>query len=192
MPLFDIHHVAIKCKDGKLKESEDFYTKVLGMGSADRPELGFPGAWLDMDGTMFHLMELEFPADVDPWYARKEAGSALDHIAIKARNFDAFKKQVIALGVDWRQNIISGAGLWQLFRARPQRHHRRAQLRHRRRARRQHGPRRRHALPANGGMIGDKLRQVRPWLPVEVGNSVTILDHRPVVRSLVGQFPAHL
>jgi catechol 2,3-dioxygenase-like lactoylglutathione lyase family enzyme len=115
MPLFDIHHVAIKCKEGKLKESEEFYTNVFGMASADRPDLGFPGAWLDMEGSMFHLMELEFPPEVDPWYARKEGGSALDHIAIKAHNFDAFKKQAIAQGVDWRQNIIKGAGLWQLF-----------------------------------------------------------------------------
>ena len=115
MPIKDLHHIAIKCKSDKLKESEEFYTKVLGMGLADRPDLGFPGAWLDMDGTMFHLMELEFPPEVDPWYARKEAGSALDHVAVKAHNFDAFKKQAIEQGVDWRQNIIEGAGLWQLF-----------------------------------------------------------------------------
>ena len=66
MPIKDLHHIAIKCKSNKLKEPKEFYTKVLGMALAEHPDLGFPGAWLDMDGTVFHLMELEFPPEVDP------------------------------------------------------------------------------------------------------------------------------
>jgi len=44
MALHDIHHIAIKVKPGQLKQAEDFYTKVLGMTRARRPDLGFPGA----------------------------------------------------------------------------------------------------------------------------------------------------
>ena len=44
MALQDLHHIAIRCKPGRLRESEDFYNKILGMDVADRPDLGFPGA----------------------------------------------------------------------------------------------------------------------------------------------------
>ena len=115
MPLQDIHHIAIKVKPGTLKAAEDFYVKVLGMSYAQRPDLGFPGAWLNIDKTMIHLVEEEFPPEMDPWYARPEARSAIDHIAIKARGFDAYKKRVVDLGLDWRQTHLPDAGLWQLF-----------------------------------------------------------------------------
>jgi catechol 2,3-dioxygenase-like lactoylglutathione lyase family enzyme len=115
MALIDIHHIAIKVKPGQLKDAEDFYTKVLGMTYAKRPDLGFPGAWLDVQNTMIHLVEHEFSPDADPWYRRPEARSAIDHIAIKAKNFDEIKRRVVALGLDWRQTVLSDAGLWQLF-----------------------------------------------------------------------------
>lgn len=115
MALTDIHHIAIKVRPGRLKAAEDFYTKILGMTHADRPDLGFPGAWLDMKSTMIHLVEEEFPPELDPWYARDEARSAIDHIAIKARNFDEFKRRAIEHGLDWRQTHLPDAGLWQLF-----------------------------------------------------------------------------
>ena len=54
MPLSDLHHVALKTQD--LAASEQFYTEVLGMEKVDRPDFDFPGAWLQMGQTMFHLM----------------------------------------------------------------------------------------------------------------------------------------
>jgi hypothetical protein len=64
---------------------------------------------------MIHLVDQEFPVAADPWYGRREAGSAIDHIAIKATGFDEFKKKAVELGLDWRQTILADAGLWQLF-----------------------------------------------------------------------------
>lgn len=115
MAVADIHHIAIKVSPGKLKDAENFYTKVLGLTSAARPDLGFPGAWLNIKNTMIHLVEEEFAPGMDPWYARPEARSAIDHIAIKAHNFDEFKRRVVELGLDWRQTHLRDAGLWQLF-----------------------------------------------------------------------------
>jgi catechol 2,3-dioxygenase-like lactoylglutathione lyase family enzyme len=115
MGLMDIHHIAIKVKPGQLKQAEEFYTKVLGMTQAARPDLGFPGAWLNVQNTMIHLVDQTFPPSADPWYARPEATSAIDHIAIKAKGFDEIKKRVNDLGYDWRQTIIADVGLWQLF-----------------------------------------------------------------------------
>ena len=38
MALQNLHHIAIRCQPGKLKESEEFYGKILGMGRAERPK----------------------------------------------------------------------------------------------------------------------------------------------------------
>ena len=115
MPLVDIHHVALKCGPGKLEATEKFYADFLGMTYAPRPDLGFPGAWLDIGDTMFHLVEKEDPEELDPWYRRAESGSAVDHIAVKAHGFDEMKGKAVAAGIDWRQMSIPDAGLWQLF-----------------------------------------------------------------------------
>lgn len=53
MPLLDLHHVAIKSKN--LEETVAFYTDVLGMERVERPDFPFPGAWLQMGETMFHI-----------------------------------------------------------------------------------------------------------------------------------------
>jgi catechol 2,3-dioxygenase-like lactoylglutathione lyase family enzyme len=115
MPLLDIHHVALKCKPGKLEATEKFYADFLGMTYAPRPDLGFPGAWLNISDTMFHLVEKEDPEELDPWYKRTESASSVDHIAVKAHGFDNMKQQAIDGGIDWRQMSLPSAGLWQLF-----------------------------------------------------------------------------
>ena len=115
MPLLDIHHVALKCKPGKLEATEKFYAEFLGMTYAPRPDLGFPGAWLDIADTMFHLVEKVDDVELDPWYKRDESASSVDHIAVKAHGFDDMKQKAIDGGIDWRQMSLPGAGLWQLF-----------------------------------------------------------------------------
>jgi len=64
---------------------------------------------------MVHLVEKEDPEELDPWYRREESASAVDHIAIKAHDFDNMKQKAIEGGIDWRQMSIPDAGLWQLF-----------------------------------------------------------------------------
>ena len=54
MPILDLHHVALKTRD--LSVSEQFYIEALGMEKVKRPDFDFPGAWLQMGQTMFHLM----------------------------------------------------------------------------------------------------------------------------------------
>ena len=67
----DIHHIAIRTAPDKLEQSEKFYTELLGMNYAHRPDLGFPGAWLDFDQTMVHLVAEKWGEKADPWYARE-------------------------------------------------------------------------------------------------------------------------
>ena len=50
-----VHHVSINVED--VDEALGFYTGVLGMTPrADRPDFGFPGAWLDAGGQQLHLI----------------------------------------------------------------------------------------------------------------------------------------
>ena len=80
MPLTDLHHVALRTKD--LTASEHFYTEVLGMEKVDRPDFDFPGAWLQMGETMFHLMAGYAALGPDGKISR--GSGAVDHLAIQA------------------------------------------------------------------------------------------------------------
>lgn len=111
MPLIDIHHVAVKTQD--LEATDRFYTEVLGMSFAERPEFDFPGSWYNIGGTMIHV--LAGFAGLDTSGEVPHGGAAVDHIAIAARDFDDFKRRFNDNDVEWRQFAIPPAGLWQLF-----------------------------------------------------------------------------
>ena len=111
MPVFDIQHTAIKTQD--LAATNRFYTEVLGMQLAPRPPMAFPGSWLSMGNTMMHVMA--GPACLNGDGSTPFGGGALDHIALAAVGFDALKRTLIEHRLDWRQNAIPDAGLWQLF-----------------------------------------------------------------------------
>lgn len=111
MELLDIQHVAIRTDD--LEATNRFYTGLLGMTFADRPPFSFPGSWLQMGKTMIHVMAGDAAVDDAGEFHRGSA--AVDHLAFGAQGFDAFKAKFEAEGVDWRENDIPSAGLWQLF-----------------------------------------------------------------------------
>ena len=111
MPLSDLHHVALKTRD--LAASEQFYTDVLGMEKVDRPDFDFPGAWLQMGETMFHLMAGY--AAQGPDGETYHGSGAVDHLAIKAQGFDAMREKFEISGVKYKENNIRDFGIWQLF-----------------------------------------------------------------------------
>ena len=56
-----VHHVAINVAD--VDEAIAFYTKRLGLTvRSDRPDFGFPGAWLDAGDQQIHLVRAPTPA----------------------------------------------------------------------------------------------------------------------------------
>jgi glyoxylase I family protein len=63
-----VHHVSINVRD--LDAALAFYTGALGATVRDdRPDLGFPGAWLDLGDQQVHLIEGEVPADLGQHFA---------------------------------------------------------------------------------------------------------------------------
>ena len=111
MPIIDIHHVAIKTAD--LERTVDFYNNVLGTHSVERPPLSFPGAWLALGATMFHIYA-GAPARNEAGII-ETGGAAVDHIAIQAREFDAMKEIAKSHGLEYRQNSMPSFNIWQLF-----------------------------------------------------------------------------
>ena len=83
-----IHHVALNVTD--LEAALAFYTGPLGMTlRSDRPELGFPGAWLDVapGAGQVHLLEIAPPAAVG------------QHVAIQVGDLAAVVDELRAAGV---------------------------------------------------------------------------------------------
>ncbi len=58
MELGPVHHVSINVPS--VDDTLAFYTDTLGMKALDRPDFGFPGAWLQTPGgAEVHLIEVE-------------------------------------------------------------------------------------------------------------------------------------
>ena len=113
MPLLDLHHVAIKSKN--LEETIAFYRDVLGMKQVERPEFSFPGAWFEMEDTMFHFYGGAAAKTHNGNYKYSQRASPVDHIALRATGFDEMKQTLMKHKCEWRQMDIPDFRLWQLF-----------------------------------------------------------------------------
>ena len=111
MPILDLHHVALKTRD--LSASERFYRESLGMEKVQRPEFDFPGAWLQMGQTMFHLMAGY--AAQGPNGEHYDGSGAVDHLALKAQGFDAMRDKFESSDIKYSENELRDFGIWQLF-----------------------------------------------------------------------------
>lgn len=73
-----LHHVSLIVSS--TARSLSFYRDLLGLEpSAKRPDLGFPGAWLDVGEQQIHLLELPNP---DPTEDRPSHGGRDRHLAL--------------------------------------------------------------------------------------------------------------
>ena len=90
-----IHHVSLIVSD--TERSLWFYRDLLGLREyADRPELGFPGAWLQVGGGQIHLLELPNP---DPLEGRPVHGGRDRHLAMTVDDLDWLAARLDAAGV---------------------------------------------------------------------------------------------
>lgn len=81
-----IHHASLIVSD--TEKSLPFYRDVLGMQPTERPNLPFPGAWLQIGEQQIHLLELENP---DPTTGRPTHGGRDRHVALHCSNVDALR-----------------------------------------------------------------------------------------------------
>jgi catechol 2,3-dioxygenase-like lactoylglutathione lyase family enzyme len=106
-------HVAIKT--GDLVATRAFYLDVLGLQEMFRPDFGYPGAWLGLPGPgpIFHIYA-GGPA-LGASGVAPQGTAAIDHVSLTARGYHGFVARFEAHGVPFREFIVPGTPLWQLF-----------------------------------------------------------------------------
>jgi catechol 2,3-dioxygenase-like lactoylglutathione lyase family enzyme len=87
-----------------------FYCGLLGLKEGQRPDLGFPGAWLYAEGNPQAVLHIY-------WDRPMPSGrtGVIDHMAFTASNLKAVKARFDAAGLKYDLRQQAGAGTWQLF-----------------------------------------------------------------------------
>ena len=107
-PVLDIHHASLLVAD--TGRALAFYRDLLGLEVvADRPDLGYPGAWLQVGGRQIHLLELPNP---DPVAGRPAHGGRDRHLALAVTDLDGLADRLGAAGVTF---TLSRSGRRALF-----------------------------------------------------------------------------
>lgn len=79
-----------------------FYRDVLGMETDEtRPDLGYPGAWLELGDSQIHLLELANP---DPVNNRPEHAGRDRHLACLVADLDTIVARIEKAGVSYTQS----------------------------------------------------------------------------------------
>jgi len=110
-----LFHVAIKTND--LAATEHFYCQVLGLAKVFRPDFGYPGAWLGvpLPGGQA-IMHIYAGGPALGAEGRAPVGTAaIDHVSLACRGYHAFIARFRAAGLPWREFLVPGTTLWQLF-----------------------------------------------------------------------------
>ena len=96
----DIHHASLIVAD--TARSLAFYRDILGLlPLAERPDLGFPGAWLGVGERQIHLLELPNPDSVA---GRPAHGGRDRHLALTAPDLEPLRARLDAAGIPYTQS----------------------------------------------------------------------------------------
>jgi catechol 2,3-dioxygenase-like lactoylglutathione lyase family enzyme len=121
MTLTRLDHFSIRTAD--VEKTRDFFVKVLGLTSGERPPFKFPGAWLYCgDKDVIHIIGID-PNDnsglVEYLGDRDEAAltgtGAIDHLAFMAEDLDATRARLEQAGVATREREVPLLGVRQVF-----------------------------------------------------------------------------
>lgn len=110
-----LFHVAIKTDD--LARTLAFWTQVMGLRQVPRPDFGYPGAWLatgQPGGQAIVHIYAGGPA-LGPSGTLQHGTAAIDHLSLACTGYHAFIARFRSAGLDWREFLVPGTSLWQLF-----------------------------------------------------------------------------
>jgi glyoxylase I family protein len=102
-----IHHVSVIVSD--TMKALRFYSGILGLKTCERPDLPFPGAWLQLGAQQIHLLEVPNP---DRNEGRPEHGGLDRHTAFLVNDLDAVRQQLEQQDIDY---TLSKSGRRALF-----------------------------------------------------------------------------
>jgi len=100
-------HVSILVKNAEI--ALNFYHEILGLPLLNRPDLGFPGYWLDLqNGQSLHIMQLNNPySGIKP-----EHGGRDYHFALRVDSIEGFVKKLNQMNLEYS---LSKSGRKALF-----------------------------------------------------------------------------
>ena len=93
-----------------LERALAFYHGVLGLElNPNRPDLGYPGAWLRIGQQELHLLQLPNP---DPSHGRPAHGGRDRHVALRVDDLDALGQALEQAGVAYGRSRSGRAALF--------------------------------------------------------------------------------
>jgi len=109
MSKFDltIHHASLIVSD--TEQSMLLYRDILGMQPTERPNLPFPGAWLQIGEQQIHLLQLDNP---DPTSGRPEHGGRDRHVAMLCNDVDRLREALENAGMAYSLSISGRRALF--------------------------------------------------------------------------------
>jgi catechol 2,3-dioxygenase-like lactoylglutathione lyase family enzyme len=110
-----LFHLAIKTAD--LDRTRAFWVGVMGLREVARPDFGYPGAWLacgQPGGQAIVHIYAGGPALGDDGRVAPGTG-AIDHVSLACAGYHAYRARFAEAGLDWREFLVPGTTLWQLF-----------------------------------------------------------------------------
>ena len=104
----NIHHCSVLISD--TERALEFYHAVLGLPvNHSRPDLGYPGAWLNIGDQQLHLLELPNP---DPVTGRPQHGGRDRHVALGVKDLEWLIARLEQAGTEYS---LSRSGRRALF-----------------------------------------------------------------------------
>ena len=104
---FTLHHSSLLVAD--TEQSLLFYRDILGMEQTTRPNLAYPGAWLQVGEQQVHLIELPNP---DPITGRPPHGGRDRHVALYVDSIDALKEDLDLAGTSYTLSVSGRKALF--------------------------------------------------------------------------------
>lgn len=100
LEISQILHSSVIIQD--TEKALNFYQGVLGLTvDESRPDLGYPGVWLNVGGQQIHLLELPNP---DPVTGRPQHGGRDRHVALAVNEIDELQERLEQAGLEFTRS----------------------------------------------------------------------------------------
>jgi catechol 2,3-dioxygenase-like lactoylglutathione lyase family enzyme len=113
--LHGLFHLAIKTSD--LAATRAFWCDIIGLHEFPRPDFGYPGAWIGCPQpggqAIIHIYAGGPALGADG--IAPVGTAAIDHISVSCSGYRAHAARFRAAGLPFREFIVPGTSLWQLF-----------------------------------------------------------------------------
>lgn len=110
------HHTSFGVAD--LAKSKDFYGRVLGLETIDRPPFRFDGTWYGIGPYQIHLMEMDkatSQAKANPKSNAEAPHSRATHLALEVEDVAPLKERLEKEGIPFREGEVVLTNMRQIF-----------------------------------------------------------------------------